>query len=263
LTVYYTVSGTAAGGSSGDVADYQQLTGSVTIPAGETCAPIDVQPFDRGLAGGSPTVVVTLPSGTGYSVLSTFSHAMVTIADDDALASPPSGYVGGQMTFYNPDGTVEGVGDGQGLAGNFLVMGIKATSGDTTGGEFTLDYDPTLITISWDREGSDVIVPDSTTISPTSSDTIVYVGAASGTALSSSDIGGGINLVYSGGTTSQALAQVEGPSAIVEGGMVVASGSAEFVTLRLKRDDVDITDDTGDPSKRDVLVGEMIDLSVV
>jgi len=55
LEVFYTISGTAANG-----ADYQQLSGKVTIPAGARAAPIEVVPIDDNLVEGTETVVITL-----------------------------------------------------------------------------------------------------------------------------------------------------------------------------------------------------------
>ena len=76
LTVNYTVAGTAVGGKS-----YQTLSGSVTIPAGQSSATIDVTPIDAGLVGGSQAVTLTLSSG-GYLIGSGASDT-VTIEDDD------------------------------------------------------------------------------------------------------------------------------------------------------------------------------------
>ncbi|MDB5335041.1 MAG: Alkaline phosphatase [Planctomycetaceae bacterium] len=63
--VTYTVSGTAIAGASGADSDYQTLSGTVTIPAGQTSATIDVTPFNDSLAEDPETVIVTLTGFTG------------------------------------------------------------------------------------------------------------------------------------------------------------------------------------------------------
>ena len=77
LTVNYSVSGTATNG-----VDYQTLSGSVLITAGQSSAPITVIGIDDGQAEGNETVIVTLSSNAAYSV-GTPSSATVTISDDE------------------------------------------------------------------------------------------------------------------------------------------------------------------------------------
>ena len=79
ITVNYSVSGTATSGT-----DFSALSGSVTIPASELEAYIDVSPLYDGLNGdNNESVVVTLTSGTGYTVGSP-SGATVLIDDTGA-----------------------------------------------------------------------------------------------------------------------------------------------------------------------------------
>jgi hypothetical protein len=77
LVVTYLPSGSAVNG-----ADYEALSGSVTIPAGASSATITVTPKDDALVEGPETVVLTLTAGTGY-VPGTPSSDTVTIADND------------------------------------------------------------------------------------------------------------------------------------------------------------------------------------
>src|SRR5207244_117622 len=64
LTVNYTVSGTATAGS-----DYVTLSGSVTIPAGQSGAVIDVNVLNDAVTfEGDETVIVTLAAASGYTV---------------------------------------------------------------------------------------------------------------------------------------------------------------------------------------------------
>ncbi len=76
LTVTYSIGGTAANGS-----DYNELTGSVTIPVGATSAPIDINILNDSSNESSETVVLTL-TGTAYTIDAP-SEATVTIDDND------------------------------------------------------------------------------------------------------------------------------------------------------------------------------------
>lgn len=76
LTLNYAISGTATNGT-----DYQTLTGSITLGAGVSSAPILVRPIADGVAEFGETVTVTLQSGPGYS-LSGSSSGTVTIRQD-------------------------------------------------------------------------------------------------------------------------------------------------------------------------------------
>lgn len=77
LTIHYGVGGTAVSG-----ADYQALSGSVVVPAGETNAQVSVTPIDNAATDGDRTVAVTLTAGTGYK-LGANTNATVIIRDDD------------------------------------------------------------------------------------------------------------------------------------------------------------------------------------
>lgn len=86
-TVSYGVSGSADAGD-----DYDALAGTVTIPAGQQTAVIDVVVQDDTTIEGSETVVVRLNSVTdGASNVSLGSgrQASLAIADDDFLVNPP------------------------------------------------------------------------------------------------------------------------------------------------------------------------------
>ncbi|MDJ1174874.1 SBBP repeat-containing protein [Roseofilum capinflatum] len=79
ITVNYTIQGTATNGT-----DYQPLTGSVTIPAGQFFAPISINSIDDNQFEGDETVVITLAEGTGYVGDTTTSHT-ITITDNDPI----------------------------------------------------------------------------------------------------------------------------------------------------------------------------------
>ncbi|MCC3500520.1 MAG: S8 family serine peptidase, partial [Microcoleus sp. PH2017_15_JOR_U_A] len=81
LKVDYLVGGTASAGL-----DYQRLSGSVTIPAGQSSVAIPIVPVDDNLVEGDETVALTLSTGQGYTIGKDGS-ATVTIADND---EPPN-----------------------------------------------------------------------------------------------------------------------------------------------------------------------------
>jgi hypothetical protein len=86
LTVYYTIGGTATPG-----ADYPSLAGSVTIPAGQASATIDVAPVDDRFVEQIEIIVLALSSHPSYNIVAPTS-ATVTITDNDITPSPaPTG----------------------------------------------------------------------------------------------------------------------------------------------------------------------------
>lgn len=127
LTVSYSLSGTATNG-----VDYQLLSGSLTIPAGQSSANILVTPIDDNVYEGSETVIVNL-SGTADYSLGVSSSASVVIADNDkpnisivatdATAAEP-GLDTGVFTI-NRDGILS-----EGLTVNYLVAGTAANGAD-------------------------------------------------------------------------------------------------------------------------------------
>ena len=80
LTVNYTVSGTATSGT-----DYTSLSGTVTIPVGQTSVMIPVNVIDDTTQESSETVIVSLESSANYSLGN--SSSTVNIADNDAPSS--------------------------------------------------------------------------------------------------------------------------------------------------------------------------------
>ncbi|MEL6159317.1 MAG: malectin domain-containing carbohydrate-binding protein [Cyanobacteria bacterium J06627_32] len=83
--IVYSVSGSASAGS-----DYIPLSGTVTVPAGELEATIDVAVLDDGAFDPDETVIVTLDSVTTVNSgvqIGTNNVATVTIADDETAIS--------------------------------------------------------------------------------------------------------------------------------------------------------------------------------
>jgi hypothetical protein len=77
LTVNISKSGTATNGT-----DYNSIGSTVTIPVGASSATINLTPIQDSLVEGTETAIITLASGTGYTVGSP-SSATVNINDDD------------------------------------------------------------------------------------------------------------------------------------------------------------------------------------
>lgn len=84
LTVFYTIGGTA----STDGSDYAPLSGSVTIPAGESSATITITPIDDDDAEGTESVIITLSGSESYAI-GDQSQANVTIEDNDQAPELP------------------------------------------------------------------------------------------------------------------------------------------------------------------------------
>ncbi|WP_421803840.1 Calx-beta domain-containing protein [Flagellimonas sp.] len=84
IVINYTVGGDA----TPDV-DYDELSGSVAIPDGQTNATIVVQPIDDNLTEPTETVEVTLGTGTGYSIGAPSTATVNLLSEDDVQ---PSGY---------------------------------------------------------------------------------------------------------------------------------------------------------------------------
>ncbi|QLE56316.1 Calx-beta domain-containing protein [Nostoc sp. TCL26-01] len=77
LTVNYTLAGTATKG-----VDYSNLTGTVSFASGASTATVKVTPTDDTLAEKSETVILSLQTGTGYT-LGTTTLATITLADNE------------------------------------------------------------------------------------------------------------------------------------------------------------------------------------
>lgn len=84
LTVNYTIGGTATNGT-----DYDSISGSVVIPAGETSATISINTAgkDDAVYEGNETVILALVAGNTYTVGSE-NTGTVAIADNDPGPSP-------------------------------------------------------------------------------------------------------------------------------------------------------------------------------
>jgi uncharacterized repeat protein (TIGR01451 family) len=121
LTMKYSVGGTAIAG-----VDYQELPGTVEIPAGEWDAQIEVVPISQPLVHEDKTVIVTLSPDPSYIVGVPYS-ATVTIRDCDNF-----GGLNWAGTWY-----VHGIGDSTSANGPYwdwgtlMIDGNGAISGGT------------------------------------------------------------------------------------------------------------------------------------
>ena len=112
VTVNYTVSGTATAGT-----DYTALGGSLVISG--LSASLTVPTLDDTVIDAGETVIVTLASGSGYSVSSTAAAATLTITDNDTVTPPASA----------PPAGKKGGGGGCGVGGGLgLLLGVWAVS---------------------------------------------------------------------------------------------------------------------------------------
>ena len=108
LVVAYNIAGTATNG-----ADYQQLLGTVTIPAGSASATVSIKPIDDVTLESNETVVFSVKASTAYTAAA--GTATVNIADNDAATGVfqakinfqptgvpiPAGYTGDGGQLYN------------------------------------------------------------------------------------------------------------------------------------------------------------------
>jgi hypothetical protein len=83
LTVALGLGGTASNGT-----DYNAVSPSVTIPAGQASAAVVITPIDDQLVEGSETVVATIAANAAYTIGGA-SSATITIADNDVAPPPP------------------------------------------------------------------------------------------------------------------------------------------------------------------------------
>ena len=167
LAVSYTIDATSTATAG---ADYNALSGSVTIPSGDTTATIQLVPIDAFIVGGSKTVVVDLQGGpcgccgggccggsSTYTVGSPGS-ATVTITDDDT----------NPVTLNNP-------GDQTNFDGDTANLGVSGSDSDNNQLSYSagglppgLDIDPNSGIISGTiTSNADISSPYSASVTAT------------------------------------------------------------------------------------------------
>ncbi len=133
LTVSYSIGGTATSGS-----DYTALSGSLSVAKGATSVNIPVVISDDSADDDDETVILTITSGSGYSVGTDSAHT-VTIADNDAtivsLARTDSGNIAeaGSGTKENAEFTVSlgrNLTNGETIEVPLVLSGTNVTAAD-------------------------------------------------------------------------------------------------------------------------------------
>jgi glucose/arabinose dehydrogenase len=145
LTVFYTVNGTASGGS-----DYAALPGTITITAGAVSAPVRITPVNDTMMESDETVVLTLTPRPTYNIgapgsarVTIISDEVVTISATDAIATE-AGRSTGRFTvhrtgstaapltvFYTVGGTATATADYVALSGSVLIAAGARQAGIT------------------------------------------------------------------------------------------------------------------------------------
>jgi len=163
LVVNYSISGTSASD------DYSEtLSGSVTISDGNTYADITITPVDDSANEGDETVILTVTTGTGYTV-DTPNAATVTITDNDTptitisatddIATEESTDIG---TFRVSRGT--------------KTSGALAVSYSVTGTAADADYSETLsgsVTIADGNTDADITITPVDDVASEGSETVI------------------------------------------------------------------------------------------
>ena len=149
VTLDYTIGGSATGGS-----DYTSLSGTVDVTAGATSVNIPVVITDDNDDETDETIVLTLTSGTGYTVGSADTHTL-TITDNDTPATP-------EIAFASASGSV----DEDAGTHNVIVNIVPAPQAD-----LALSYDLGGTAV----EGEDYSISGSGTVAVTAGETSVNI----------------------------------------------------------------------------------------
>jgi len=189
LTVNYSVSGTATAGS-----DYTSLGTSVTFAAGSSTATKTVTPVDDSLIEPDETIILTLATGTGYTVGGPASATVILTSDDvlptvTVTASDTSasevGLDPGAFTFsrtgdtsaaltvnYRVSGTATAGSDyvALGTSLSFAVGAHTVTKTLTPLDDTEVEADETVILTLAAGDGYSLGSPDSATVTLTSDD---------------------------------------------------------------------------------------------
>ncbi|WP_219726468.1 Calx-beta domain-containing protein, partial [Cylindrospermopsis raciborskii] len=178
LTVNYTIGGTATNGS-----DYGSIGTSVTFAAGSSTATVTVDPTPDTTVEADETVILTLASGTGYTI-GTTSGVTGTITNDDtqvALAVSP--------TTVTEDGTNNlvytftrtGV-TSNALTVNYNIEGTATKGSDygSIGTSVTFAAGSSTATVTVDPTPDTTVEADKTVILTLASGTGYTIGTTSG-----------------------------------------------------------------------------------
>ena len=122
LSFNYTIGGTATNGL-----DYNNLSGTATIAAGQSSVDIQIKPIDDTLSEGNENVTLTLVSGANNSINGTKSTATVNIIDNEAI---PVGSTGDDDLIATAGGKFDGQNNllFSGAGNDTVDLGFVATS---------------------------------------------------------------------------------------------------------------------------------------
>jgi hypothetical protein len=271
LVVSYSVLGTAEPDF-----DYDELSGTVTIPAGSGSATITVDPIDDLETEGTETVIVTVVPGTGYAPGS-LSRATVSIADNDggsvsalvAVAATDSSAAepSNAGTFivtrsgstaaalgvsYSISGTASAGTDYVSLPGSVTIPAgsTSATITVTPVDDLAVESPETVVVIVLDGAGYEAGTPGQATVTIADNDTASAVTVtASATDAAATEAGdtGTFTLTRTGSTTS-ALVVSYGLSGSAQNGsdytitsltVTIAAGSTSAAVTLTPLDDVE------------------------
>ncbi|WP_050784618.1 beta strand repeat-containing protein [Cylindrospermopsis raciborskii] len=178
LTVNYTIGGTSTNGS-----DYVSIGKSVTFAAGSSTATVTVDPTPDTTVEADETVILTLASGTGYTI-GTTSGVTGTITDDDTqvtLAVSP--------TTVTEDGTnnlvytfTRDVFISNALTVNYTIEGTATNGSDygSIGTSVTFAPGSSTATVTVDPTADTTLESDETVILTLDSGTGYTIGTTSG-----------------------------------------------------------------------------------
>ncbi len=178
LSVNYSIGGTATNSD-----DYDTLSGSVTISDGYSSTTVTLTPNDDASVEGQETVILTVTSGSGYSVGSP-SQATVTIDDNDAVTVTISA-TDASADETGPDTGTFNVSRGASSSGNLTVnysVGGTASASDydeTLSGSVQIDDGQTSVNITITPNDDASIENDETVILTVTSGAGYNVGSPS------------------------------------------------------------------------------------
>jgi LPXTG-site transpeptidase (sortase) family protein len=179
-TINLSTTGTASG------TDYTGSVASVTFPAGSTIATVTVDPTSDIIVEADETVILTITSGTGYTV-GTPSSATGTITNDDATVVDPVATITVSPASVVENGATSLVYtvtlDKAALVDTTINLG---TTGTATGADYTgtvtsviIPAGNTTATVTIDPTPDTTIEPDETVIITINSGTGYSVGTPS------------------------------------------------------------------------------------
>lgn len=188
ITVSYTISGTATSSS-----DYTALSGTVTIPAGQNSAAVQVTVTDDQIIENTETVIMTLAGGTsGSFTFAGTGNATVNITDNDNtpanLALTATKTADGAEPSTNGEFTISlpaGITSAEDITVNYTVAGT-ATGADYTAlsGSVIIPAGQNSVTIPVIVTGDALIEPTETvilTLNGGTSTSFTFTGTGSAT----------------------------------------------------------------------------------